>query len=94
VLGVVIKAIEDAGAAAGANGLNVSFDAQLMPTSKPLPLRSKAAGAGIGGEVERGAGNYGVNGTSTRYPLTCQLKAAAPLPVVDATNLIAESEYK
>jgi len=37
MLGVVIKAIEDAEAAAGANGLNVTLDAQLMPTSKPLP---------------------------------------------------------
>jgi hypothetical protein len=36
VLGVVIKAIDDAGTAAGANGLNVSFDAQLVADIKSI----------------------------------------------------------
>ena len=36
VLGVVIKAIDDAGAAAGASGLNVSLDAQLVADIKSI----------------------------------------------------------
>jgi hypothetical protein len=36
VLGVVIKAIDDAGAAAGANGLNLSLDAQLVADIKSI----------------------------------------------------------
>jgi hypothetical protein len=43
VLGVVIKAIEDAGAAAGANGLNVSLDAQLVADIKSIAGTVKSA---------------------------------------------------
>ena len=37
VLGVVIQAIEDAGAAAGAGGMSVSLDAALVADTKPVP---------------------------------------------------------
>jgi hypothetical protein len=40
---VVIKAIEDAGAAAGANGLNVSLDAQLVADIKSIAATVKGA---------------------------------------------------
>jgi hypothetical protein len=43
VLGVVIKAIEDAGAAAGANGLNVTLDAQLVSDIKAISTAVKVA---------------------------------------------------
>ena len=43
VLGVVIKAIEDAGAAAGANGLNVTLDAQLVSDIKAIAPAVKGA---------------------------------------------------
>ena len=43
VLGVVIKAIEDAGAAAGANGLNVILDAQLVADIKSIASAVKSA---------------------------------------------------
>ena len=43
VLGVVIKAIDDAGTAAGANGLNVSLDAQLVDDIKSIPSTVKSA---------------------------------------------------
>jgi hypothetical protein len=43
VLGVVIKAIEDDGAAVGANGLNVTLDAQLVADVKSIALAVKAA---------------------------------------------------
>ena len=43
VLGVVIKAIEDAGAAAGANGLNVTLDAQLVADIKAIAPAVKGA---------------------------------------------------
>ena len=36
VLGLVIKAIDDAGTAAGANGLNVTLDAQLVADIKSI----------------------------------------------------------
>ena len=36
VLGVVINAIDAAGAAAGANGLNVTLDAQLVADIKAI----------------------------------------------------------
>jgi hypothetical protein len=40
---VVIKAIEDAGAAVGANGLNVTLDAQLVADIKSIAPAVKAA---------------------------------------------------
>ena len=43
VLGVVIKAIEDAGAAAGANGLNVSLDPQHVADIKSIAPVVKGA---------------------------------------------------
>ena len=43
VLGVVIKAIDDAGTAAGANGLNVSLDAQLVADIKSISSAVKSA---------------------------------------------------
>jgi hypothetical protein len=43
VLGVVINAIDAAGAAAGANGLNVSFDAQLVADIKAIASAVKGA---------------------------------------------------
>ena len=43
VLGVVIKAIDDAGTAAGANGLNVSLDAQLVADIKSIASTVKGA---------------------------------------------------
>ena len=43
VLRVVIKAIEDAGAAAGANGLNVTLDAQLVSDIKAIAPAVKGA---------------------------------------------------
>jgi hypothetical protein len=43
VLGVVIKAIEDAGAPAGANGLNVTLDAPLVADIKSIAPAVKGA---------------------------------------------------
>lgn len=43
VLGVVIKAIDDAGSAAGANGLNVTLDAQLVADIKSVASTFKSA---------------------------------------------------
>ena len=43
VLGVVIKALDDAAAAAGANGLNVTLDAQLVADIKSIALAVKGA---------------------------------------------------
>src|SRR5215471_6829840 len=43
VLGLVIKAIDDAGTAAGANGLNVTLDAQLVADIKSLASAVKGA---------------------------------------------------
>jgi hypothetical protein len=43
VLGVVINALDAAGAAAGANGLNVSFDAQLVADIKAIAGAVKGA---------------------------------------------------
>ena len=43
VLGVVIKAIDDAGTAAGASGLNVSLDAQLVADIKSIAPVVKGA---------------------------------------------------
>jgi hypothetical protein len=43
VIGVVIKAIDDAGAAAGANGLNLSLDAQLVADIKSIASAVKGA---------------------------------------------------
>ena len=43
VLGVVIKAIDDAGAASGANGLNVTLDAQLVADIKSIASVVKSA---------------------------------------------------
>jgi len=43
VLRVVIKAIEDAGAVAGANGLNVTLDAQLVADIKAIAPVVKSA---------------------------------------------------
>ena len=43
VLGVVIKAIDDAGAAAGASGLNISLDAQLVADIKSIASTVKGA---------------------------------------------------
>lgn len=43
VLGVVIKAIEDAGAAAGAGGVSVSLDAALIADVKAIIPAIKAA---------------------------------------------------
>ena len=43
VLGVVIKAIDDGGTAAGANGLNVSLDAQLIADVKASAAAVKGA---------------------------------------------------
>ena len=45
VLGVVIKAIDDAGTAAGANGLNVILDAQLVADIKSIASTVKSAAA-------------------------------------------------
>ena len=43
VLGVVIKAIEDAGAAAGSNDLNVTLDAHLVSDIKAISPAVKVA---------------------------------------------------
>ena len=43
VLGVVIKALDDAGTAAGANGLNVNLDAQLVADIKSIASTVKSA---------------------------------------------------
>ena len=43
VLGVVINAINAAGAAAGANGLNVTLDAQLVADIKAIAAEVKGA---------------------------------------------------
>ena len=43
VLGVVIKALDDAGTAAGANGLDVSLDAQLIADIKSIASAVKGA---------------------------------------------------
>ena len=43
VLGVFINALDAAGAAAGANGLNVSFDAQLVADIKAIAAAVKGA---------------------------------------------------
>ena len=43
VLGVVINALDAAGTAAGANGLNVSFDAQLVADIKAIAGAVKGA---------------------------------------------------
>ena len=43
VLGVVIKALDDAGTAAGASGLNVSLDAQLAADIKSIAEAVKGA---------------------------------------------------
>jgi hypothetical protein len=43
VLGVVINALDAAGAAAGANGLNVSLDAQLVADIKAIASAVKGA---------------------------------------------------
>ena len=43
VLGVVINAIDAAGAAAGANGLNVTLDAQLVSDIKAIASAVKGA---------------------------------------------------
>ena len=43
VLGVVINAIDAAGAAAGANGLNVTLDGQLAADIKSIAAAFKAA---------------------------------------------------
>ena len=43
VLGVAIKAIEDAGAEVGANGLNVSLDGQLAADIKSIAPKVKNA---------------------------------------------------
>ena len=43
VLGVVINAMDAAGTAAGANGLNVTFDAQLVADIKAIAAAVKGA---------------------------------------------------
>jgi hypothetical protein len=43
VLGVIIKALDDAGTVAGANGLNVSLDAQLIADIKSIAAAVKGA---------------------------------------------------
>ena len=43
VLGVVINALDAAGTAAGANGLNVTFDAQLVADIKAIAAAVKSA---------------------------------------------------
>jgi hypothetical protein len=43
VLGVVINALDAAGTAAGANGLNVTFDAQLVADIKAIAAAVKGA---------------------------------------------------
>ena len=43
VLGVVINALDAAGAAAGANGLNVTLDAQLVADVKAIAAAVKSA---------------------------------------------------
>lgn len=43
VLGLVIKAIDDAGVGAGANGLNVTLDAQLIADIKSIASAVKGA---------------------------------------------------
>jgi antitoxin component of RelBE/YafQ-DinJ toxin-antitoxin module len=43
VLGVIINAIDAAGAAAGANGLNVTLDAQLVADVKAIAAAVKRA---------------------------------------------------
>jgi hypothetical protein len=43
VLGVIINALDAAGAAAGANGLNVTLDAQLVADVKAIAAAVKAA---------------------------------------------------
>ena len=43
MLGVVIKAIDDAGAVAGASGLNISLDAQFVADIKSIAATVKGA---------------------------------------------------
>jgi hypothetical protein len=53
VLGVVINAVDDAGAAAGANGLNVTLDAQLVADIKAIAAAVKANVAHCGGTCKQ-----------------------------------------
>jgi hypothetical protein len=48
VLGVIIKALDDANAAAGASGLNVTLDAQLVADIKSIAGAVKGRGSGVG----------------------------------------------
>jgi hypothetical protein len=43
ILGIVIKAIDDAGTTAGASGLNVTLDAQLIADIKSIAAAVKGA---------------------------------------------------
>ena len=49
LLGVVIKAVEDAGAAAGAGGLSVSLDAALVADIKAIIPTVKASAPSVSG---------------------------------------------
>jgi len=51
VLGLVIEAIDDAGTAAGANGLNVTLEAQIVGDIKSIASGVKSAVPRYGGKV-------------------------------------------
>ena len=93
VLGVVIKAIEHAGAAVGANGLNVTLDAQLVADIKSIAPAVKGALCRYWWRSRARCRTYGVNGTSTRYPLTSKLKITGPLLALPRPEILT-SEYK
>jgi hypothetical protein len=59
VLGVVIKAIDDAGTAAGANGLNVFLAAQLVADINSIAPAVNSAAIGCVRKVNSGGQNFG-----------------------------------
>jgi hypothetical protein len=101
VLGVVIKAIDDGGTAAGANGLNVSLDAQLVSDIKAIAAAGEGRGAGFGGKVigtrlQRGfnpargtAGAESANGTMKKTRSSEPVERVMwPLPVRSSAKTI------
>jgi hypothetical protein len=79
VLGVVIKAIEDAGAAAAANGLNVTLDAQARRGHQGLCPGCQGCGARYGGKV---------NGAIANKTQLRQVRKEPPKDVVEGVRTI------
>jgi hypothetical protein len=74
VLGVVIKALDDAGTAAGASGLNVSLDAQLVADIKSIAAggqgrdnRYGGRGVGVPRYLQLGAESCFENSTACSF---------------------------